>query len=219
MKKIIATAVFLLSSYCLIGQAQISFINALKIDPDVYDDIAGTPYLFKDWRTGSIISYLDTLEVNLDMNYNGYTKSFEIRKGDQFILLDEEYYQEVLINNPDNPDYPYHFTKYAPGDLSGNWTMVYEEGEKYSLYRTFLAGLTEDEIQDVGKTIKVRTFQNKRTYYLATDGEIKIIRLKKKSLKSAFGKSYDEIMKKNKFKLIFPNKRELNIQKLKNILK
>lgn len=201
MKKLLLVSYLIALSATTYAQASISFVNALKVDPKVYDDIAGTPYLFKDWRTGKIISYLDTVVVNLDINFNGYTNSFEIRKGDQFILLDEEYYQEVLIDNPDNPEYPLHFTKYAPGDLSGNWTLVYDEGETYSLYRTFDAGLTEDEIQDVGKTIKVRTFQDKRIYYLLKDGEVEKIRLKKKNMRAAFGKSYDAIMKANKFKL------------------
>lgn len=201
MKKLLLIGLLIGSAFNAYSQAQISFINALTVDPKVYDDIAGTPYLFDTWRTGKIISYLDTVEVNLEMNFNGFTNSFEIRKGNQFIILDEEYYQEVLINNPDNPDYPLHFTKYAPGDLSGNWTLVYDEGENYSLYRTFDAGLTEDEIQDVGKTIKVRTFQNKRIHYLYKDGDLGSIRLKKKSMRSAFGKNYDALMKANKYKL------------------
>lgn len=201
MKKTILLILLFFAGFTGYGQAQISFVNALTIDPNVYDDIAGTPYLFDNWRTGKIISYLDTVVVDLDINYNGYTKSFEIRKGNKFILLDEEYYQEVLIDNPDNPEYPFHFTKYAPGDLSGQWTLVYDEGEKYSLYRTFIAGLTEDEIQDVGKTIKMRTFQNKRVYYLYSNGELTSLRIKKKNMRAVFGKNFDVIVKKNKFKL------------------
>ena len=179
MKKTILLILLFFVGFSGYGQAQISFVNALTIDPNVYDNIAGTPYLFDSWRTGKIISYLDTVVVNLDINYNGYTKSFEIRKGNKFILLDEDYYQEVIIDNPDDPDYPFHFTKYAPGDLSGQWALIYEEGEKYSLYRTFIAGLTEDEIQDVGKTIKMRTFQNKKVYYIYRNGELESLRIKK----------------------------------------
>ena len=202
MKKFVFLSFFLLIGFNGFAQTQISFINSLRIDSNVYDDIAGTPYMFDSWRTGKIISYLDTVEVNLEVNYNGFTQSFEIRKQGEFINLDEEYYQEVVLDNPDNPDYPYHFTKYAPGDLSGQWAMVYYEGEEFSVYMTFDAGLTEDEIQDVGKTITVRTFQNKRTNYLYRNSELETVKLKKKTLRRLFGKSeYDAAAKKFKVDL------------------
>lgn len=198
MKKTALSLLFILIAQTGMAQTQISFMNALPVNEDVYSDIAGSPYLFDTWRSGKIISYLDTVQVNLEINFNGFTNSFEIRKGGEFINLDEEYYQEVVLDNPNNPEYPFHFTKYAPDDLSGNWALVYFEGEHFSVYRTFDAGLTEDEIQDVGKTIKVRTFQNKRTFYLYRDSELEVIRFKKKQLRKAFGKSdFDAVVKTN----------------------
>ena len=66
------------------------FLNSEKIDDDRYKEMKGSPYLFENWVTGTIIDLDKKTYPVSQINYNGYTQEFEVRKGDSFITLDEK---------------------------------------------------------------------------------------------------------------------------------
>ena len=65
------------------------FTNSQSIDEDRYKDMDYSPYLFKEWVQDNITAKSNTEEAieNVLLNYNGYTKNFEVRKDNRFIAL------------------------------------------------------------------------------------------------------------------------------------
>lgn len=202
MKLPITLTLVLFAQLLFAQKAELSFTNSFDVDEEVYSDIKGTPYLFEEWKSGKIYSFLDTLVVPYQINYNGYTKAFEIKNGNKFINLDDSYYKELDLDNPEHPDYPIHFSKFGPKSLGGRWAQVIHEGPEFSVYRTFEAAVNQSQIQDVGKTIQVKTFTDRTQYYIYTEGKVEFFRIRKRDLRNYFGKKVvDPILKENKFDL------------------
>ncbi|RKQ42714.1 hypothetical protein BXY85_3325 [Roseivirga pacifica] len=202
MKLLITLTLVLFTNLLLAQKTELSFTNSFEVNEEVYKDIKGTPYLFDDWKPGKIYSFLDTLVVPYQINYNGFTKAFEIKNGDRFINLDDSYYKELDLDNAQNPDYPYHFSKFGPKSLGGRWVQVIHEGPDFSIYLTFEAAINESQIQDVGKTLNVKSFTDRTQYYIYTEGKVEFLKMKKKELRDYFGKKLvDGIIKENKLDL------------------
>ena len=180
------------------GKEYISFLNSVKFDPNRYEDIKGSPYYFEDWKTGKVISYMDTMKTDLLFNFNGYTKYIEVRKNDQVIVLDNRIYQEVFMDNEEEPEYPYHFSTNGPREISESFHLVIHKGKNFAVYQTYISEVAESTIQDVGKTVQLKSFGDKEIYYLYQSNKLSILKLKKKWLVKQFGKEVEKIMKENK---------------------
>lgn len=179
---------FTMTFFEIYGQksADVMLINNQVIDADLYKDIKGSPYYFKEWKQGTVKSKTGKSEEEETflLNLNGYTKNFEIRKDASFIALDEQYYKEVNIKNKAGEILTFK-TGLHPIYKSRFMRLVHT-GEGYYIIQEFKVHLSTKEKEIYAETEIIKTFSSKLKYVVIRDGIAKPIKLKKKELLKLF---------------------------------
>jgi len=117
------------------------------------------------------------------LNYNRHTKSFEIKKENHYISLDERWYNKVTV--------------LADGE---NWTFktglfskkkqcfdrLIHQGNDFRIVEVFFTTIITREKERYAETIEVQSFSNKSHFYFIQNGKSKLIKLKKKSILALF---------------------------------
>ena len=193
---------FLISAPLFAQETDVLMTSSRGIDKDRYEGVKGSPYLFKEWRKGKIISAdAETIEGVL-LNFNGETKGFEIKKGNSFIELDPKWYIRVLVENEKAEEYTVFQKNFLP-PLANEFTRVVYKGANFSVVEHFISKIELKIINNVGKNEELRKFYSKRNYYLIKDKKSTLLKLKKKSLFSFLGhkSELENFSKKEKLKL------------------
>ena len=180
--------VFTMTFFETYGQktADVMLLNNQAIDNDLYKDIKGSPYYFKEWKQGVVKSKaaISGEEETFLLNFNGYTKSFEIRKDANFIALDEKYYKEVNVKNEAGEIITFK-TGLHP-IYKKRFMRLVHTGEGYYIIQEFKVSLSTKEKEIYAETEIVKTFISKLNYVVIRDGIAKPIKLKKKELLKLF---------------------------------
>ncbi|MDW3651500.1 MAG: hypothetical protein R8P61_30755 [Bacteroidia bacterium] len=192
------------------SQSELELLNSQKIDPDRYEDIEDSPYLFKNWLIGNVTTNSGEIIKEVFINYNGYSKNFEVKKGDRFIELEDKFYMQIELDRKKNGD---KFPKYAGENLifqrslhkqfKEKFVRLVYRGKQVSVIEKYRVTVTEKTFQDVGRTITKKRFIGTRVYYLLKDGELKNFSMKRSSVIKNFGlkKELDQFMRKQKINL------------------
>lgn len=204
MKILTIFSIALFTSGILFAQPKSIFTNAKPIDENRYQDYKGSPYLFDDWVKADIYVGEEKAFEQLDLNFNGHTNEIEIRKDNQYIELDKKWYSKIEAITPEGLVV---FSQGVHTFFRNNFVEVLYDGEQISLVRKFRVAVTEKEINDVGKTIKIKRFEKRFEYYFIKGDELKNVKWKKKSILSYLGhkKEIEAFLKKNKLKLTSDN--------------
>ncbi|MDX1476130.1 MAG: hypothetical protein R3301_00445 [Saprospiraceae bacterium] len=174
------------------GNAQadsLLLVNSQAINDDRYDDIKGSPFLFKEPVKARIIRNDANIFDGVWLNYNGFTKELEVRSGDQMIELDRTWYLRVEIAAADNP----HIADEIIGDklvmqrgihqkFRDQFTILLFVGDDLFLIRDFDVEKRTNTVQDVGKSVEFEKFNVRNHYYIKRRGKLTQIRLKKNSV-------------------------------------
>jgi len=185
-KKVISVVFSLF--FCLLCQAQhndVLLTNSQSVDDNLYEDIKGSPFYFDNWREGKIFpkDEHEPIEVVL-LNFNGYTKNFEVKRGKRFIALDEHWYKRVEIDlaNQDNIIFE---TNLFPKKDNQFVQLVYK-GSDFYVIQDFHVSLVKKERARYAGNIEVQTFAQRPTYYFVENGSATLFKLKKKNILSLF---------------------------------
>lgn len=193
---------FLITPSLLAQETDVLMTNSRSIDADRYKGVKGTPYIFKDWRKGKIISVdADAIEGVL-LNFNGMTNGFEIKKGSSFIELDPQWYIRVLVKDPKSEEYITFQKNFLP-PLTNKFTRVIYQGKNLSIVEDFISKIETKVINNVGKNEELKRFYSKKKYFLIKGRKPILLKVKKKSLLALLGhkSELERFMKKEKIKL------------------
>ena len=182
------------------------------IDDKRYADIKESPYFFDDWVVGTVMaSSLDKFE-DVQVNYNGYTRNFEVKNGDKYIELDERTHKRVEIYADKNPgrfkensaDTLVFMAGFHP-KFADHYALIAYTGKNFVYLKDFSTGISEKTMQDVGRTINIKRFTSKEDLYFLLNGDLIPVKLKKKTILDALPKTYrskaEEYMAANKSKM------------------
>jgi len=173
-------------------------LNSKDIDTHRYDGVKGNPYFFDHFVKGNIIATSADSFQDMELNYNGYSKEFEVRQGNKYVELNKRVYMRVEILPEDNPGLNLEFPLVFQRGFQLNWNdkfgLIIYSGKRIKFIRDIDVVLTEKVLQDVGKTVKFKSFYDKGNYYFLIDGELSTIRLKDKKILAALGHG-DELQK------------------------
>ena len=193
--------VFILWAFALntYGQTdKIVLVNTQKVGADRYRDIKGSPYFFQEWQKGKILAGSgEVFEMN-EVNYNGFTKNFEVRDGDEYIELDGKWYLQVEFAKADNTEVKEYqdaekivFQKRGQANFNDRWMLVLYKGKDYTLWKEFSVGKEEKVFQNVGKEVVVERFNGNSTYYILAQGEMVRVKGKRKKTLAELGRASD----------------------------
>lgn len=175
----------LLSVSSTYAQSKFLFTNAQKIDLDRYKGIDGSPYLFDEWPMATIYDNAGLDYVDVEINFNGATNEIEIRKDDKFIELEKSQYKSIEIKAEDKKIL---FQRDFQGHFKTDFIQVIHEGKLISLVRRFESKMEEVELQNVGKTERIKRFNKRFSFIFLKDGKPTKVKSKKKQLISYLGK-------------------------------
>ena len=199
MKKIaflLVLGAFTLNANCQTDK--IVLVNTQKVGADRYRDIKGSPYFFDTWQKGKILSGSgEVFEMN-EVNYNGFTKNFEVRDGEEYIELDGKWYLQVEFVKAENPDTKEYqdaekiiFQKRGQANFNDRWMLVLYKGNDYSLWKEFSVAKEEKVFQNVGKEVVMERFNGNSTYFILAQGEMVRVKGKRKKTLAELGRASD----------------------------
>lgn len=191
-----------LSIFSFAQATDVLMLNSQPIDEERYQGVRGSPYMFKEFRTGKLISVdADAIE-GLALNFNGKTGGFEIRKDNRFIELNPKWYIRVVVEGEET-DEPIIFQKNFLPPLKDKFTRMVYKGKKISIVEDYVAKIETKVINNVGKNEEMKRFYDKRNYYFIKDRKPVLFRLKKKNVLAllAHRKELETYLKKEKMKL------------------
>lgn len=183
-------------------ETDILMTNSRSIEEGRYQGVRGSPYLFKNWQKGKIISVdADAIEGVL-LNYNGMTNGFEVKKGNSFIELDPKWYIRVVIEGEES-DEPIIFQRNFLPPLKDKFTRLVYKGKKLKIIEEILTKIDTKVIHNVGKDEELKKFYTKTKYYLIKDRKPIFFKLKKKNVLAILEHSseIEAYLKKEKMKL------------------
>lgn len=189
-------------------QNDVLLTNSQALEVEAYKDIEGTPYYFEKWQPGKVFSKdaQDEAEELYLLNFNGYTKSFEVRKDNRFITLDEKYYDKITVEIEEGGvQKTLLFKTNAHPIYKNRFMKVVFEGTDFVVLQDFQKRLAEREKKSYASgTVKSQEFSDNTSYYLVKDKKAAAFKLKKKAIlgvlkgQASAMKSY---VKNNKLKL------------------
>ncbi|MEM7655504.1 MAG: hypothetical protein AAF399_05190 [Bacteroidota bacterium] len=159
-------------------------LNSQVIEEVRYVEIDGSPFQFEDWQTGTVYTIKLEMIKNVELNYNGYEHNFEAKKGRSYISLDDKWYLRIELG--DSTDRKI-FQRGVHQKFAEKWVQVLHPGKYIMLVKLFEVKVATKTIQDVGKTVKIKRFFDTTTYYLIQDGELTMLKAKKKPLLKKLG--------------------------------
>ena len=195
MKRYLIIAAALALSFSLFGQTdKIVLVNTQKVGADRYRDIKGTPYYFKEWAAGKILAGSGNVYPMAEVNYNGFTNTFEVREGEDYIELDSKWYIQVEFLKADNPDIEEFgesekiiFQKRGQANFNDRWMQVLYKGKNYTLLKEFTIDKEKKVFQNVGQEVVVERFSADPTYFVVKGTEMIRVRGKRKKTLQELG--------------------------------
>lgn len=194
-------------SFSQIGNALLINSRVFKIED--YKDIEGTLYYFTEWQLGQVYpkdrtAKYDKVEEYL-INYNGYSKSFEIRKDGQFIPLDKQYYDKIEIQLIVGDELKtLVFKTNAHPTIPNRFMRVVFEGTNFEIVQDYQVRLSQRKKQTYAKKDILKAFIKSPKYYLVQNNKAQYVKLKKRHLLSLFKEkksTMKKFAKKNHMKL------------------
>jgi len=180
MKKYICLTICFFCVYA-IAHSQLIGMNKKSLEENRYEDIKGSPFLFKGWVLASVIDKKGQEITNVLVNYNGYTNGFEAKIEQGYIEMSPTDYPKIILNQGNS-----YFQYAAHPKMKDQYIQVLFDDPKQQLIKTFVVTISTRKLENVGKTIILESFVPKKTYYLSKEGNLQLIKLKKKEILKLF---------------------------------
>ncbi len=204
--------------------AQISNISGtgnqvLKVNK--YVDVDGTPYLYADWRPGTVTDNLGKKFTNVFIKYDAYSDAVEVNQNGEVMILNGQLYPSftiMLAEQGSNSVTVHNFNNTFPNITlpeSGYFEILVEGNIR--LFKKYKVKFIEDNVANYGTTAIVKRFQMNESIFMVTDGGIQNIKLNSKAVLNVLGeksKPAEEFIKKEKIKI----KTEADLIRLINYL-
>ena len=187
---------------------ELEVVDKSPIDPDRYKGIKRSPYLYKKFIAGKVFDKAEGYWVYIPLNYNGYSKQFEFEENGIASELNEKFYERiVMISGNFNPAYsPKYmsdstvFVKGAHPNYPEDFYIEVFRKDDFAILKYFEIDLSERKVEDVGKTLVLKSFASRFRYFHVTGNVVKNIKLNKRGLEPLVDKETLSYMKKAKIK-------------------
>jgi len=167
------------------AQKVYSAINVNQdIDPSRYDEIQGSPYLYKVWQKAQIIRSNGEVNYESELNYNGLTQQLEIKENEKSKPLPAYTFIKVLVEGDNGTE---AFLQRIHPDFGDKVICVSYDGQRVKLIKIFTIRLEESGAQTPIYRTPFEKFVPHLDYYIMTDGSLASIALKKKKVIKVLG--------------------------------
>ena len=156
-----------------------------------YSGISGSPYLFDDWKVGSVIDKEGNRMDNVSIKYDAYRDQIEVLKeGGNVIVLDNDLYPEFSIYGPEILNFKNSVQGIIKIPGGGYFQVLFTD--KVSLLKRHKINYVETGVATYGAPALEKRFEQKKYYFLVLNGYVNEITLRKKSVLDAIGNPAEE---------------------------
>lgn len=177
-------------------------------DSQKYTGILGSPFLFKDWIKGTVVTPKGIYQ-NLELKYDAYENILLFKKEDKSLEFQEDVKEFILMSNEmDSNSYQYFIKGIIADGLSAQkYIQVLSKG-KIKLYKLNARLMTE--VSEINQGIK-KSFTNVTKYYAGAEGHIQQVNLNKKDLLPLFKDKEADVQQ-------FIKEKSLNVKKEEDVV-
>jgi hypothetical protein len=212
MIRIVISGMLVCFSY-IASQAQISNVPGAGnevLREKKYTDVEGSPYLYPDWKSGSVTDKNGKSFPNTLIKYDAYKDVVEINQEGTVLVLSNNLYPTFTISFAEansNKVIKHTFRSgydRVPGFGSNVYFEVLGQGEMVVL-KKYDVKFIEEVTNNYGTAAQVKRFQRAEKYFLIKNGQAAVeVKLNTKSVLAAIGDKQAELEKyisKEKLKL------------------
>lgn len=161
-------------------------VNSEEVDSYRYDGVKGSAYYFEEFVKGKIVTSSAETFTDMTLNYNAETQTFEIMNDGKVIELYKPICMRVEVMPEDNPGLNLEFPIVFQRGFHVKWfdkfgQMVYD-GSTIKLVKDYYVEMDENIVNDVGKTVRFKRFDEYENYYFLVEGELTTVRLNRKKI-------------------------------------
>lgn len=145
------------------------------VDPARYDEIQGSPYMYKNWQPGEILEANGSARSETEINYNGLTGEIEVRTDGEREVLMTGSFLKVTINFENK--YDNVFVRGLHPEFGIALACIVFDGQSIQLVKIFQV---RKEIS-TSRGISER-FVPRIDYFLIREGQLVNINIRKKKI-------------------------------------
>ncbi len=154
------------------------------IDPSRYDEIKGSPYLYKEWQKAEVVGADGKILKDVYVNYNGLTHQLEMKENGEVSEMDAASYLKVMVATANGNA---SFFRGIHPQFGAKLICLPYDGQRLKLIKDFNVSKQDLQIQSpMGPEVHER-FVATTHYFLMIDGQIFPIKLKKKKIIGVLG--------------------------------
>jgi len=170
------------------------------IDHAGYDQIKGSPYLYKKWYPAKVLGSDGKFYDFEEVNFNGFTHEVETKVDGKIEQIMSRFYIRVVVKSDNNED---TFLRGIHPEFGRNLICVLYDGDEVKFIKRFDVRIEEEVMQTPGVPTKFEKFSVTEQYYLMINGKLSTIKLKKKDITALLSNKseVDKYLKKEKSNL------------------
>lgn len=218
MKKssIVLTIAFTLSAILVNAQmATLKGAGNSVVMRNTYTEIDGSPYLYEEYKTGTVVDIDGNQESSLLLKYNMYEDKVIVFKDNQHLVLNEGIYPEFTFSfySEENENVVQRFIhagKLSNPGAKGYYEVLYD-GE-YKLLRKYDVAFLNKVVSEYGTTSEIKRFVTEdKVFLLSPDARMTELRGGKSGIYDAFI-GYSGKVKK------IAKKNDLNVKRTEDLI-
>lgn len=174
-----------------------------------YTDVVGSPYLYTDWKSGTVIDKGGKAYPNTLIKYDAYADAVEINQDGTVMVLNNSQYNTFTLNFADDATnkvirhtFRSGYTT-IPGLSSKAYLEVLYDGS-VQLLKRYDVKFVEEVVNSYGTAAQTKRFQRSEKYFVLRDDKAAEFKMNTKSFLVAIGDKQAELEKfisKEKIKL------------------
>lgn len=168
-----------------------------------YEEIDGSPYLFKSWLIGVLIDSEGKVFPDLLMKYDSYKERLEVNQSGKILEITASFYQAFTLNEVDESSneikiHKFIIEKSFPGFKNPVFLELLADG-KNQLLKKHTTYFLQENVTSYGSTVSKKRFQTKSAYYIRYADKVVEVKLSKGSILENFP-NQSAYFKSNKIK-------------------
>ncbi len=154
------------------------------VDPARYDEIKGSPYLYKDWQKAEIVGSDGTILHDVYVNFNGLTRQLEMKKDGTVSEINVTSYLKVIVETDNGQQ---TFFRGIHPQFGAELICLPYDGQQIKLIKEFTVRKQDTEIQSPMNPTVYEKFIPSSEYYLMVNGQLSPVKIKKKKIIEVLG--------------------------------
>lgn len=165
-----------------------------------YSDVEGSPYLYNDWKAGTITDKDGKIYSNVLLKYDAYKDVLEINQDGSILQLNTQQYPIFSLSFADgsNNKVIKHLFVAGIDQVQGYSPKVYFEilsNAKLRVVKKYDIKFIDEVVSSYGTASAKKRFQRNEKYFVIADGVATEFKLNNKSFLTACGKKRSELEK------------------------